>query len=85
MQNTFFNCCLAAPRPTLDHYQGDSLTNIILSPARCLVGLEPGTFRFWLERLNTLGHFLHLIKTDPKIITVLHSESSNTLLEDQLQ
>ena len=28
-----------------------------LSPAKRLVGFEPGTFRFLLQRLNPLGHF----------------------------
>ena len=27
-----------------------------LSPAECLVGFEPGTFRFLLQHLNLLGH-----------------------------
>ena len=63
-----FNCYLAAPQPTLDHYQGDSFTHSpdvyrcvlhfrheghrepcnevgSLSPAECLVGFKPGTFR----------------------------------------
>ena len=26
-----------------------------LSPAKCLVGFEPETFRFWSQRLNQLG------------------------------
>ena len=29
-----------------------------LGPAEHLVGLEPGTFRFWSQRLNPLGHSL---------------------------
>ena len=29
----FFNCYLAAPRPTLGHYQGESLTNPMLITA----------------------------------------------------
>ena len=75
----FFNCYLTAPRPTLGHYRGDSLTHPMLitaffyifdpkvtgslvarvgslSPAERLVGFEPGTFRFLLQRLNPLGH-----------------------------
>ena len=27
-----------------------------LSPAEHLAGFEEGTFRFWLQRLNPLGH-----------------------------
>ena len=27
-----------------------------LSPAERLAGFEPGTFRFWLQRLNPQGH-----------------------------
>ena len=27
-----------------------------LSPAQCLVGFEPGSFRFWLQRVNPLGY-----------------------------
>ena len=64
----FFNCYLAALRPTMDHSQGDSLTNPMLitafelfwpecyrephnkvghlSPGKCLMSFEPGTFRF---------------------------------------
>ena len=29
----FSNCCLAVPQPTLDHSQGDSLTNLMLVTA----------------------------------------------------
>ena len=82
---------MTAPRPTLGHYRGDSLTYPMLitcvlhirpeghrelmlitcvlrirpegqqeprnevgslSPAERLVGFEPGTFRFLLQRLN---------------------------------
>ena len=76
----FLSCYLAAPRPTLGHSRGDSLTNPMLitaffihirpeghrgprnkvgslSPAERLVGFEPGTFRFILQRLNPLGHY----------------------------
>ena len=75
----FFNCYLAAPRPTLGHYRGGSLTHPMLitcvlhiqpeghqedrsevgslRSAECLVGFEPGTFRFWSQCLNPLGHF----------------------------
>ena len=58
----FFNFCLAAPWPTLDHYHGDSLnhpkliTTFLqlrprneagsLSPAERLAGFESGTFLF---------------------------------------
>ena len=31
--NIFFNCYLAAPRPTLGHYRGDSLTHPMLITA----------------------------------------------------
>ena len=69
---------MAAPRPTLVHYRGGSLTHAILitcvlhirpkghrepcnedkslSPAERLVGFEPGTFWFWSQHLNPLGH-----------------------------
>ena len=72
-----FYCYLAAPRPTLGHYQGGSLSHPMLitcvlhirpeghqeprnevgslTLAECLVGFEPGTFRFWSQRLNPLG------------------------------
>ena len=72
------NCCLAAPRPTLSHYRGGSLTHQMLitcvlhiwpeghreprngvgsiGPAERLVGFEPGTFQFWSQCLNPLGH-----------------------------
>ena len=30
MKVCFFNCYLAAPRPTLGHYRGDSLTHLML-------------------------------------------------------
>ena len=74
----FLNCYLAAPRPTLGHFRGDSLTHLMLitvflhfwpedhrepcnevgslSPAERLVGFEPGTFRFLLQGLNSLGY-----------------------------
>ena len=71
-----FNCYLAAPRPTMGNFWGDSLTHPMLitaflnfrpeghreprnkvgtlSPAERLVGFEPGTCRFLLQRLNSL-------------------------------
>ena len=83
MDILFSNCYLAAPRPTLGHYQGGSFTHPMLmtcilhirteghreprsevgslSPAERLVGFEPGTFRFWSQRLNPLGHSPRLI------------------------
>ena len=33
MSSFFFNCYLAAPRPTLGHYRGDSLTHPMLITA----------------------------------------------------
>ena len=33
----FFNCYLAAPQPTFDHFQGDSLINPLLITASELV------------------------------------------------
>ena len=33
-----------------------------LSPAERLVGFEPDTFRFLSERLDQLGHTLHLFE-----------------------
>ena len=32
-----------------------------LSPAEHIVGFEPGTFRFWSQCLNPLGHFPHAV------------------------
>ena len=32
-----------------------------LSLAECLAGFEPGTFQFWLQHLNLLGHSYTLI------------------------
>ena len=66
----FFNCYLAAPRPTLGHYRGDSFNHPMLITAfyifdprvigslvaERLVRIVPATFRFWLQRLNPLGH-----------------------------
>ena len=37
-----------------------------LSPAERLVGLESGTFRFWLQRLNPLGHSLQILGKSQK-------------------
>ena len=34
----FFNCYLAVPRPTLDHYRGDSLTHPMLIAAFYIFG-----------------------------------------------
>ena len=84
----FFNCYLAAPRPTLGYYWGGSLTQPMLiafilhirregyrdphsgvgslSPAKGLVGFEPGTFRFWSQRLNPLGHSPQRVDTETK-------------------
>ena len=83
----FFNCHLAAPRATLGHYRGGSLTHPMLntcvlrirpeghrepcnedgslSPAERLVGFEPGTFRFWSQCLNPLGHSPHDLLMTP--------------------
>ena len=36
----FFNCYLAAPRPTLGHYQGDSLNHSMLITAFCIFELK---------------------------------------------
>ena len=66
----FLNCCLAALQPTFGYCWGGSLifTHTAeghgephsevgsLSPVEHLVGFEPGTFWFWLQRLNPLGH-----------------------------
>ena len=70
-----FNCYLAAPQPTLGHYRGSSLTQLMLItfvlhirpeghhevnnevgslrlPQR-LVGVELGTFQFWIYQYWT--------------------------------
>ena len=36
----FFNCYLAAPWPTLGHYQGDSLNHSMLITAFCIFELK---------------------------------------------
>ena len=36
-----------------------------LSLAKHLVGFEPGTFWFWLQRLNPLGHSLQILSFNP--------------------
>ena len=54
-----------------------------LSPAERLVGFEPGTFRFIVQRLNPLGHspqkeevkVLMVLLQDKIRITVQHSPS----------
>ena len=100
---------MTAPRPTLGHYRGDSLTHPMLitcvlhirpeghrelmlitcvlrirregqqkprnevgslSPAERLVGFEPGTFRFLLQRLN----WITLFKVS-YVIVKLHNSS----------
>ena len=38
-----------------------------LSPTECLVGFETRTFRFWLQRLNPLGHLPSLICHLPSV------------------
>ena len=65
----FFSCYLALPQVTLGHSQGDSLTNQMLittfepcnkvgylSPTERLAGFKLGTFQFWLQHFNPLGH-----------------------------
>ena len=37
-----------------------------LSPAECLVGFEPGAFRFLLQRLNPLGHSPQILNFEAK-------------------
>ena len=44
-----------------DHWEPRSEVGS-LSLAECLVGFEPGTFRFWSQRLNPLGHSLHNLR-----------------------
>ena len=100
---------MTAPRPTLGHYRGDSLSHPMLitcvlhirpeghrelmlitcvlrirpegqqkprnevgslSPAERLVGFEPGTFRFLLQRLN----WITLFKVS-YVIVKLHNSS----------
>ena len=79
----YFNCYLASPRPTLGHYQGGSLTHLMLitcvlhigpedheeprnevgslNSTELIVGFEAGTFWFWSQHLNPLGHFATLV------------------------
>ena len=54
----FFNCYLAAPRPTLGHYRGDSFTLPMLIIAFFTFSTQR-TFRFLQQRLNPLGHHCH--------------------------
>ena len=50
IQDIFFNCYLAVPQPTLDHSQGDSLTNPMLITA--FVHIRPEGHR---EPRNEVG------------------------------
>ena len=58
-----------------------------LSPAERLVGFEPGTFRFLLQRLNPLGHSLYYIlrKKHTKKISDKTNVTKNTFFSKELQ
>ena len=44
-----------------------------LSPAERLVGFEPGTIRFWWQRLNPLGHYYYYSITHYYSVTHYYS------------
>ena len=48
----FFNCCLAAPRQTLDHYREDSLTHPMLIIAFYIFGPKVTTWKHWNNKEN---------------------------------
>ena len=58
-----------------------------LSPVERLVGFEPGTFRFLLQRLNPLGHSLCYIlrKKHTKKISDKTNVTKNTFFSKELQ
>ena len=53
-QSPDINHCVLYIRPEIDREPRSEVGSVSL--AQRLVGFEPGTFRFWLQRLNPLGH-----------------------------
>ena len=59
----FFNCYLAAPRPTLGHYRGDSLTHPILITA--FLHIRPEGHREPRSEVGSLGPAERLVGFEP--------------------
>ena len=65
----FFNCYLAAPRPTLGHYRGDSLTHPMLITAFFYI-FDPVTGSL-VTRLGPLSPAEHLVGFEPGTFRLL--------------
>ena len=59
----FFSCYLAAPRPTLGHSQGDSLTNLVLITA--FAHIQPEGHREPRNKVGSLSLAEHLAGFEP--------------------
>ena len=55
----FFNCYLAAPRPTLGHYRGGSLTHPML--ITCVLHIQPKGHRQPRNEVGSLSSGKHLV------------------------
>ena len=67
--NFFFNCYLAAPRPTLGHYRGDSLTHPMLITA--FLHFRPEGHREPRSKVGSLSPAEHLVGFEPGIFRFL--------------
>ena len=60
----FFTCYLGAPQPTLEHYQGDSLTNLML--IECIyVNFRLKEHRVPCNKVGSLSPVKHLVEFEP--------------------
>ena len=60
----FFNCYLAAPRPTLGHYRGGSLTHPILITS--VLNIRPEVHRELLSGVGSLSPAERLVGFEPE-------------------
>ena len=59
----FFNCLLAAPRPTLRHYLGGSLTHLMLTTA--FLHIRPGDHREPGSEIESLSSAKRIVRFEP--------------------
>ena len=60
----FFNCYLAAPRPTLGHYRGGSLTHPML--ITCVLHIRPEGYWDPRSEVGSLSTAEHLVGFEPE-------------------
>ena len=60
----FFNCHLAAPRPTLGHYRGGSLTHPMLNT--CVLHIQPEGYCEPRNKVGSLSPAEYLVGFEPR-------------------